>query len=146
VHRQVYQICGKFPSPVVAIHKQHGRANDNYLKHQYRKDMRIMVQETFNFQSADPAEGCTGHPANPPSKTLGCKNRDAATFESLTQTLNIVEQPYLKSLRNYLSDLNAQTASNFSTVVPIWEASLRLRQCGFSFLLPKRGITLTHLQ
>lgn len=58
----------------------------------------------------------------------GCKNRDAATFEMLETIRAKQEQPYQARLRTQLTGLNSEAKANFTTLVPVWDAVLSLRE------------------
>jgi hypothetical protein len=90
------------------------------LGFQYRKDMHVMVQETWLPQSADKdVEGC---------QDWGCSKRDAATFELLEKTKNSLEVPYRNRLRTQLAGINQQKGVNLTTMVPVWSAVLTMRE------------------
>jgi len=89
------------------------------LANQYKKDMRLMIQETWLPNSANPEEQCV---------LWGCKNRDAATVEGLEKTRQTIEIPFQNRMRWQLDGLNREIGTNFTTFVPVWEAVLKLRQ------------------
>jgi hypothetical protein len=72
--------------------------------------MRVMVQETWL------PLGETG-------------SRDAATYSKLQNIHSTTEGPYRARLRNQLSGLQGKTAANFTTLVPVWDLVLTLREC-----------------
>jgi hypothetical protein len=85
-----------------------------------RKDMRVMVQETWIVQSAQKEkEGC---------QDWGCKNRDAATFDDIEKTKTTMQKPYQARLRTQFEGLNKKFGANFTTLVPVYAAVLNLRQ------------------
>jgi len=100
------------------------------LANSKRKDMRVMIQETWVVQSANPeAEDCM-------ASGWGCKNRDAATYEMLEQTRSKLEQPYRARLRAQVDDMNNQFGKNFTTLVPVYDAVLTLREMTVKGELP----------
>jgi len=92
------------------------------LANSKRKDMKVMVQETWIVQSAQPEkEKCK-------ASGWGCANRDAATFDEIEATRKKFEQPYQGRLRTQFQGLNKQVGSNFTVMVPLYDAVLTLRQ------------------
>ncbi|KAF2431886.1 hypothetical protein EJ08DRAFT_712275 [Tothia fuscella] len=90
------------------------------LGFQHRKDMHLMVHETWLPQSTDKTtEGCVD---------WGCSKRDAATFDLLEDTRNKLEVPFKNRLRNQLTGLNKQFGANMTTLVPVWSAVISLRE------------------
>jgi hypothetical protein len=59
----------------------------------------------------------------------GCSNRNAATFEMLENIRTKQETPYKGRLRTQLMGLNTANKANFTTLVPVWDAVLSLREC-----------------
>ena len=57
-----------------------------------------------------------------------CNNRDAATFDTLKRTKDIIEEVYKNRIRSQLTGLNRQLAANATTLVPVWDAVISLRQ------------------
>jgi hypothetical protein len=72
--------------------------------------MRVMVQETWL-----------------PIGERG--SRDAATSATLQNIHSTTEGPYRGRLRKQLSDLQGKTTANFTTLVPVWDLVLTLREC-----------------
>lgn len=92
------------------------------LANSKRKDMRVMIQETWIVQSAQPEkEKCQAN-------GWGCANRDAATYEDIEKTKTTMEQPYHAKLREQFEGLNKQFGVNFTTLVPVYDAVLELRK------------------
>jgi hypothetical protein len=85
--------------------------------------MRLMVQETWLPNSANPEERC---------QLMGCSNRNAATWNGLDKTRQTIEIPFKNRMRYQLDSLNREFGMNFTTFVPIWDAVLGLRQRRFS--------------
>jgi hypothetical protein len=112
------------------------------LAAQKRPDMHVMVQETWLPVSAALQEGLdpnnltlTKTYSDKPSKNTekcagfaGCSARDAATFKTLERTRNELEGPYRNRLRKQLADLNKEIGKNISILVPVWDATISLRQ------------------
>lgn len=83
-----------------------------------------MVQETWipriGSEGTDTsAENCT---------VWGCSNRDAATYEMLETIRSKQEKPYQARLRTQLNDINSKSTKNFTTLVPVWDSVLSLRE------------------
>ncbi|KAF2399229.1 hypothetical protein EJ06DRAFT_557702 [Trichodelitschia bisporula] len=98
------------------------------LGFQYKKDLRVMVHETWLPQSAaKDAEGCAD---------WGCTNRDAATIDVLEDTRNKLEIPYKNKLRAQLQRLNAQAGTNLTSIVPVWDAVISMREMVVKGQLP----------
>jgi hypothetical protein len=81
--------------------------------------MKVMVQETWLPNSPNQAEDCT---------LWGCSKRDAATFDMLENTRVKTETPYRTKMRAQLMEINAKAQTNITTLVPVWDAVLSLRQ------------------
>jgi hypothetical protein len=86
--------------------------------------MHVMVQETWiprisTMGQDNTAENCT---------VWGCSNRDAATFTMLEDIRTKQEQPYQARLRTQLTGLNTKAKTNFTSLVPVWDAVLSLRE------------------
>jgi hypothetical protein len=85
-----------------------------------RLDMKVMVHETWLPQSAKMAvEEC---------EAWGCKNRDAADSALLALTRQEREIPFKNRLRKQLVDLNKELGANITTIVPVWDAVIGLRE------------------
>jgi len=85
-----------------------------------RPDMKVMVQETWIVQSAQPQlEAC---------EDWGCNNRDAATWEMIEKTRTTLEQPYKKRLQIQMAGLNKEMKNNMTSLVPVYSAILSMRQ------------------
>jgi hypothetical protein len=85
---------------------------------------RLMVQETWLptwplGASNYPEAGCS---------PISCSNRDAATLPVLQKIHTDVETKYKDKLRTQLTELNAKTAANFTTLVPVWDLVVSLRE------------------
>jgi hypothetical protein len=80
--------------------------------------MRLMVEETWLLNSANPEEQC---------QLMGCSNRNAATCDGLDKTKQTIEIPFKNRMRYQLDGLNRDFGMNFTTFVPIWDAVLSLR-------------------
>jgi hypothetical protein len=83
-----------------------------------------MVQETWLptwplGASNYPEAGCSA---------MSCSNRDAATLPVLEKIHTNVETKYKDKLRTQLTELNAKTAANFTTLVPAWDLVVSLRE------------------
>jgi hypothetical protein len=83
-----------------------------------------MVQETWlpiwPLGAANyPEAGCSA---------MSCTNRDAATLPVLQKIHTDVETKYKDKLRTQLTELNAKTAANFTTLVPVWDLVVSLRE------------------
>ncbi|KAF2663167.1 hypothetical protein BT63DRAFT_128548 [Microthyrium microscopicum] len=95
------------------------------LANSKRKDMRVMVQENWLVQSANPkVEACK----DGKELSWGCSDRDGATYEMLEQTRTKLQIPYRTKLRAQVDGLNAEFGKNFTTIVPIYDAVLTLRE------------------
>lgn len=79
--------------------------------------MRLMVQDTWLPNSADPEEQCQLF-----------RNRNAATWDGLDKTRQTIEIPFKNRMRYQLDGLNREFGMNFTAFVPIWDAVLSLRQ------------------
>jgi len=86
--------------------------------------MRVMVQETWL------PIGETG-------------SRDAATSTTLQNIHSRTEGPYRVRMRKQLSDLQGKTAANFTTLVPVWDLVLTLRECTVNSNLKLLDLVLT---
>jgi hypothetical protein len=103
-----------------------------------------MVHETWLPLSTDPNE-CGfpksdggGKDAAPKGKTPAggvpfglipmCNDRDRATVETLKRTKDSLESPYRTRIRNQLTGLNRQLGVNTTSMVPVWDAIITLRQ------------------
>jgi len=85
---------------------------------------RLMVQETWLpiwplGASNYPEAGCSA---------TSCSDRDAATLPALQKIHTDVETKYKDKLRTQLTELNAKTAANFTTLVPAWDLVVSLRE------------------
>lgn len=101
------------------------------LAYDHNKNIRVMVQETWLPVSADPGERCTTPKVGPGGSNPGintCKNRDAATYQSLETTRSKWEAPFRKLLRDQLAGINKQLGKNVTSLVPVWDGVLALRQ------------------
>jgi hypothetical protein len=108
--------------------------------------MHVMVQESWLPFSAAIQEGLDHNNQSvvktyidTPSKNIekcggirGCSDRNAATFKSLERTRAEIEGPYRVRLRKQLTDLNKELGKNIAILVPLWDATITLRQCKFS--------------
>jgi hypothetical protein len=57
-----------------------------------------------------------------------CNDRDRATFDTLKKTRDTLEEPYKTKIRNQLTGLNQQSGTNTTSMVPVWDAVITLRQ------------------
>jgi hypothetical protein len=80
------------------------------------------VHETWLPQAADPKEEC---------ESWGCKNRDSATYEMLEATRAQKEQPFRGRLRTQLTGLNSEAKTNYTFLIPVWDAVLTMRESKF---------------
>jgi hypothetical protein len=113
--------------------------------------MKVMVQETWlPFSPAIPALGQID-PNNKaqeksyidtPAKNIekcagirGCSARNAANVQTLERTRKEIEGPYRERLRRQLSGLNRELGKNITILVPLWDATLTLRQREFPTVL-----------
>lgn len=62
----------------------------------------------------------------------GCNNRDGATLATLESTHEEIEQDYIKRLRTQLAGINLEKGTNVTTLVPVWNAVMTLRESEFS--------------
>jgi hypothetical protein len=88
----------------------------------------MTVVQTYIDKPAKNIEKCAG--------IIGCSDRNAATFKTLERTRTEIEGPYRKRLRKQLADLNKELGRNVTTLVPLWDATITLRQCEFSISKP----------
>jgi hypothetical protein len=95
-----------------------------------KKGMKVMVQETWLPNSPNQAEDCT---------VWGCNKRDAATYDMLENTRTKTEAPYQKRMREQLAGINVKMQTNITTLVPVWDAVLSLRELVVKGGLP--GVT-----
>ena len=107
--------------------------------------MHVIVQETWLPFSAAIQEGLNSNDPNQlksyidkPAKNVekcagiaGCTDRNAATFKTLERTRTEIEGPYRIRLRKQLADLNKEIGKNITVLVPLWDATLTLRQSWF---------------
>jgi len=66
----------------------------------------------------------------------GCSNRDAATATTLKELRDIQEQPYQARLRTQLTGINTKISTNLTTLVPVWDAVISLRELIIDGKLP----------
>jgi hypothetical protein len=102
------------------------------LAFQHRKDMHVMVQETWIPRIA--SMGVDNTPEN--CTVWGCSNRNGATYEMLEAIRTKQEQPYQARLRTQLTGINKNVKTNFTTLVPVWDAVLSLRELVVKGSLP----------
>jgi len=109
-----------------------------------RPDMKVMVQETWlPFSPAIPALGKIDPNNKAQQKSYidtaakniekcagirGCSNRNAANVQTLERTRSEIEGPYRIRLRQQLAGLNRELGRNITILVPLWDATLSLRQ------------------
>jgi len=102
------------------------------LAFQHRKDIHVMVQETWIPRLSSAGQDTTPENCN----VWGCSNRDAATLEMLEAIRNKQEKPYQARLRTQLTGINTSHNTSFTTIVPVWDAVLSLRELILNGSLP----------
>jgi hypothetical protein len=65
-----------------------------------------------------------------------CSDRDRATFDTLKKTRDTIEEPYKTRIRSQLTGLNRQLGSNVTTMIPVWDAVITLRQMTVNGKIP----------
>jgi hypothetical protein len=70
---------------------------------------------------------------------MSCSKRDSATLPQLQRLHTTVETKYKDKLRTQLTELNAKTAANFTTLVPAWDLVVSLRESNLQRIGEFRG-------
>jgi hypothetical protein len=89
-------------------------------------------QKTYIDTPAKNIEKCAG--------IRGCSNRNAANVQTLERTRTDIEGPYRKTLRQQLEGLNREHGRNITILVPLWDATLSLRQREFLRVVIRQNI------
>jgi hypothetical protein len=122
--------------------------------------MHVMVQETWLPFSPAVDESLGRDPNNQtavkayidkPAKNIekcagiaGCSDRNAANFKTLERSRTEIEGPYRERLRKQLGDLNKKIGKNITVLVPLWDATLTLRQSEFDVSSTKSKILIAN--